>query len=56
MATPKPVVSIEVDSLPSKKDKEKETLEETPEITTITLNVDISFDASENLLDKNTSL
>ncbi|CAI2198051.1 20281_t:CDS:1, partial [Funneliformis geosporum] len=29
--TPEPVVSMELDPLPSKKGKEKETLEETPE-------------------------
>ncbi|CAI2187887.1 16881_t:CDS:1, partial [Funneliformis geosporum] len=47
-----PVVSKELDFSPSKKGKEKESLEETPEITTTTLDVDISFDMSENFLDK----
>ncbi|CAI2189189.1 3570_t:CDS:2 [Funneliformis geosporum] len=37
------------------KSKEKETLEETPEKTTTTIDVNASFNTSENFLDKNTS-
>ncbi|CAI2190261.1 13674_t:CDS:2, partial [Funneliformis geosporum] len=55
METPEPVVSMELDSSPSKKGKEKETLEDTPENTITTLDVDTCFNASENFLDKNTS-
>ncbi|CAI2191211.1 15611_t:CDS:1, partial [Funneliformis geosporum] len=40
-----PVESMKINTLPSKKGKEKETLEETPEKTTITLDVNTSFDA-----------
>ncbi|CAI2170426.1 18788_t:CDS:2 [Funneliformis geosporum] len=53
--TLEPVVSMDVDLSPSKKGKEKETLDETPEKTTITIDVNASLDASENFLDKNTS-
>src|SRR4051794_13649175 len=53
--TSEPVVFMEVDLHLQKKGKEKETLEETPENTTTTLDVDASFDTSENFLDKNTS-
>ncbi|CAI2192646.1 8977_t:CDS:2, partial [Funneliformis geosporum] len=38
--TPEPVVSMELDPSPSKKGKEKETLEDTPENTTTTLDID----------------
>ncbi|CAI2194177.1 9359_t:CDS:2, partial [Funneliformis geosporum] len=47
---PEPVVSMELDSSPSKKVKEKESLKETPEITTISV-----WYASENFLNKNTA-
>ncbi|CAI2192502.1 6756_t:CDS:1, partial [Funneliformis geosporum] len=53
--TPELVVSMDVDPSPLKKGKEKETLEETPKITTTTIDVNASFDASENFLDKNMS-
>ncbi|CAI2197120.1 2785_t:CDS:1, partial [Funneliformis geosporum] len=52
---PEPVESMEVDPSPSKKGKAKETLEDTPEDTTTSIDVNASFDASENFLDKNTS-
>ncbi|CAI2188132.1 4949_t:CDS:2, partial [Funneliformis geosporum] len=54
--SPEPVESMEVNPLPSKKGKEKNTLEETPEKTTTTLDIDTSFDTSENFLDKNMSI
>ncbi|CAI2192429.1 6466_t:CDS:1, partial [Funneliformis geosporum] len=53
--TSEPVVSMDVDPSLSKKGKKKETLDETSENTTTTLDVNASFDASENFLDKNMS-